>query len=43
MTGRGIADAKQLHDKLVFGFMRLAGSPVMRSRGADGVNSATAG
>ena len=44
MTGRGIADAKQLHDKLVFGFMRLAENfgPVMRSRGADGVNSATA-
>ena len=32
MTGRGIADAKQLHDKLVFGFMRLAENfgPVMR-------------
>ena len=44
MTGRGIADAKQLHEKLVFGFMRLAESfgPVMRSRGADGVNAATA-
>ena len=44
MAGRGIADAKQLHEKLVFGFMRLAESfgPVMRSRGADGVNAATA-
>ena len=44
MAGRGIADARALHDKLVFGFMRLAENfgPVMRSRGADGVNAATA-
>lgn len=44
IEGRGISEAKTLHEKLVFGFMRLAESfgPAMRGRGADGVNSASA-